>query len=51
MDAMKCERLTHIWAGTTLDGFCFMGKGQCEAAARSWVEACDLLGEHPPAMR
>ncbi|WP_439541349.1 hypothetical protein [Hyphomicrobium sp.] len=47
MEATKCERLTHVWAGTTLDAFCFMAKGQSEAAARTWVEACDLLGEHP----
>lgn len=46
MEAMKCERLTHIWAGTTLDGFSSMAEGQSEAAARTWIEACDLLGEH-----
>lgn len=46
METTKCERLTHIWAGTTLDGFRCMAKGQSEAAARNWVEACALLGEH-----
>lgn len=46
METTKCEPLTQIWARATLDGFCFMAKGQSDAAARTWVEACDLLGEH-----
>lgn len=40
---MKSAHLTRTWANTTLDGFCFVTKRETEAAARSWIEACDRL--------
>ena len=46
VDPVKCEPLTQIWAGATLDGFRFMATGESESAARSWVDAFGLIGEH-----